>query len=772
MLALRESAGEAPKRNWESGSELSLTPHSPGNHVNFAGIDSLIVASSQSSESNASSSDASSTSSPVPKRRNAGSCAEARPTPCCSCPRTQTCSLRNNCACLSAGSVCSSCDPATCRKCRNTAERLQVLQRAAEARDREQREREQKAKNKFIKSLGAKPSHGTKSPPSQSSEITDPDSSGLGASQAEGDSKPQAKQPSTDSSNTSSESSQESEETVLPEEPKKTTKQQQREKQGDSNTSSSKGDRASASSSDHPTVGKTEGSTNGATESASQQESESANGEGTKPSTRAAFNTPPTGPRLSPRTGAPDAGSIGNCAQYNAEHNYGPHEAGYLVMEDDPKMPKQMRHADVLLCTVYGDTIHQNDGTHLDGGVANDRFWQSRWMRCVSTNLSLWDAPNGKVGKRLITQLANEWAGVREQKWNSKRPIVFCAVVLNRKTDIISASSIRNMIESRLDMWDAGCYNELVEEVCIRGKSGIAGGKDHSWKEDGEVSESVAKRYNSMVLDGKIRSAVRFATGRGIGGPLQPTDTCSKAGIPVIEVLRKKHPRIRVPKHVAEVEELEGVTEWQYHDDVAGFDVYPEGTPAALPVNFDADSMLVLSGKVHGSAGPGGVDANALRSFFTRFGTASESLRTEWAKFSEWLSNESPELCAGLEAGIEASLHAVRDVWENDDFVQPDRARPNDPYVKIAARMEEAGDYSMESFSEEELRSLPEMTAEGVALFDASNGFNELNRYCMLWNVGHRWPKGRRLAFNCYRHYNILIVRKNNGDRAYEIMGE
>jgi hypothetical protein len=425
-------------------------------------------------------------------------------------------------------------------------------------------------------------------------------------------------------------------------------------------------------------------------------------------------------------------------------------------------------------------------------------------MRCVSTNLSLWDAPNGKVGKRLITQLANEWAGVRERKWNSKRPIVFCAVVLNRKTDIISASSIRNMIESRLDMWDAGCYNELVEEVCIRGKSGIAGGKDHSWKEDGEVSESVAKRYNSMVLDGKIRSAVQFATGRGIGGPLQPTDTCSKAGIPVIEVLRKKHPRIRVPKRIAEVEELEGVTEWQYHDDVAGFDVYPEGTPAALPVNFDADSMLVLSGKVHGSAGPGGVDANALRSFFTRFGTASESLRTEWAKFSEWLSNESPpyaayratwkrcvgkgvmmeagdqaklacgnvQLCAGLEAGIEASLHAVRDVWENDDFVQPDGARPNDPYAKIAARMEEAGDYSMESFSEEELHSLPEMTAEGVALFDASNGFNELNRYCMLWNVGHRWPKGRRLAFNCYRHYNILIVRKNNGDRAYEIMGE
>ncbi len=30
------------------------------------------------------------------------------------------------------------------------------------------------------------------------------------------------------------------------------------------------------------------------------------------------------------------------------------------------------------LCAVYGDTIHQNDGRHLDGGIANDAVWQGR----------------------------------------------------------------------------------------------------------------------------------------------------------------------------------------------------------------------------------------------------------------------------------------------------------------------------------------------------------------------------------------------------------
>jgi hypothetical protein len=101
---------------------------------------------------------------------------------------------------------------------------------------------------------------------------------------------------------------------------------------------------------------------------------------------------------------------------------------------------------------VYGDTIHQNDGTHLDGGVVDDGRWQARWRRVVSRHLSLWDAPSGKVGKRFITLLANEWAGVRERRWNSELPIVFCAVILNRKLNTILASSIRKVIEG----WTCG----------------------------------------------------------------------------------------------------------------------------------------------------------------------------------------------------------------------------------------------------------------------------------------------------------------------------
>jgi hypothetical protein len=316
----------------------------------------------------------------------------------------------------------------------------------------------------------------------------------------------------------------------------------------------------------------------------------------------------------------------------------------------------------------------------------------------------------GKVGKRFVQSLAEEWRGVRMRQWNSERPLIFCAVILSRKSNVIRAATIRETIEKRLDLWDAGSYDGLVQEVLIAGKCGVAGRNSHSWKEDGEVSESVTKKYNSMVLDGKLRGAVRFATGRGLGGPLQPTDKCSKSGDLVIDVLRKKHPRIR--KAAEGSLKING--EEAFPDGVIGFDHYPSGIATPLPIGYDSEVMLTIAKTLDGGPGPCGVDARLFQLFFTRFGTASEYLRVEWAKWSKWLCNESPpyaayralnakrevgldkvpgtrpvavgeiwmrctgkavvkdtgdqaklacgsvQLCAGLEAGIEGSLHAVR----------------------------------------------------------------------------------------------------------------
>ena len=206
-------------------------------------------------------------------------------------------------------------------------------------------------------------------------------------------------------------------------------------------------------------------------------------------------------------------------------------------MEDDPFL-QPLTKADELLMSVYGDTIHLNDGCQLDGGIEDNKLWLRRWLRVVACDLKLWEVPRRcNLGKRFVNLLANEFKGVRLRQWNSERVIVFAAVILNRRSNVKEAKEIKKVIQQRLDMWEAGQFTALCNEVMKGAESVAPFCTAGDWKEDG-VSENVAARYNSMVLSGKIRSAVRFATERGQGGPYSPDDACSKTGRPVIDVLR------------------------------------------------------------------------------------------------------------------------------------------------------------------------------------------------------------------------------------------
>ena len=53
-----------------------------------------------------------------------------------------------------------------------------------------------------------------------------------------------------------------------------------------------------------------------------------------------------------------------------------------------------------------------------------------------------------------------------------------------------------------------------------------------------------------------------------------------------------------------------------------------------------------------------------------------------------------------------------------------------------------------------------EAEPSGTTLVDARNGFNELSRLAMLWNVRHCWPAGARFAFNCYKNWAQLLLHQ------------
>jgi hypothetical protein len=319
-------------------------------------------------------------------------------------------------------------------------------------------------------------------------------------------------------------------------------------------------------------------------------------------------------------------------------------------MEDDFKL-QTLCLADRALLQVYGGTIHRNDGRHLHGGihVIEDTRWQRWWLTVVSVDLKLWVPPMGCAnGKRFVNLLANEFRDVRLRKSNSEKAVLFAPLILHRQPGVVAASAIKKVIIQRTDLWEAKRYAELVEDVKISGRSGVAGRKPVEMG-DGEVSESTARTFHSMVIDGKLREALRMARGKGKGGPLRPNDKCSKTGQPVIDVMRSKHPKLGIPEpDVTRV----GI------EQLPGFERYLEA-PMTPPHASDHGSIGTVGSKLHGGAGPSGVDAFLLRLLLHRFGTASENLQKELSLWSEWLSNESPWLSGWRSRSRSCSIGAL-----------------------------------------------------------------------------------------------------------------
>ena len=454
-------------------------------------------------------------------------------------------------------------------------------------------------------------------------------------------------------------------------------------------------------------------------------------------------------------------------------------------IEGDEDLARQVLYScDNQLIAVYGDTIHRNDGRHLDGGIADDNVWQGRYDRVVSHPHPMYNPPKGGLGQRVVSTMAREFTGVRERKWNSERALIFAACVLRKSPGVVRARDIKRRVERRLNLWVDGQYDALVQDIVGEAMRGVGSGR-------GTVDEElIARKYNSMVLDGKLRAAVRFATERDGGGVLLPQDACTKTGRPVMEVLLSQHPDTRIPN-------LED-------PNCIAFEQYSE-VPVAMPTDCTPEDLETLALRMSGSAGPSSFDAVMLRNCLLRYGRASGELRQEMADWVEWLSNESPpwaayralmcrrlvaldkqpgvrplaigeiwqrciakgnlagsgaeakgacgsvQLCAGLEAGIEGALHAVRLRAETNGSMRF-RAGEIDDDLWDDER-EDGEDPPWTAEAEGDLRGEWEDGPEGLTLVDARNGFNELSRYAMLWTARHRWPKGARFSFNCYKHY-------------------
>ena len=400
---------------------------------------------------------------------------------------------------------------------------------------------------------------------------------------------------------------------------------------------------------------------------------------------------------------------------------------------------------DRMMDKVFGDHVHQNDGTHLTGGIADDVTWQARFNTLIVLHNQQYDLPRGKVGHAFIDELLTIIEGVLDRKWNFERAMVFIMAILQRTSSVKKAKDVKERLESRIQAWKEGKYDMLVQTAERDMKAKMASSRGNM------TDAKIHKIFDDMMKRGKVHQAARFVTQRLSGGVMMPDDIDGKTGKPVSEVLHSKHPAAHPPGSLPVYEEC----------------------PELVDLDITGDTVLKTASKLKGAAGAGGTDSEAIASWLLKFGTYSQRLRNVLARLAKWLSNDSPpwaayralmaghlialdknpgirpigigevlrrllakcvlsvakgeaqeacgidQLCGGLQAGIEGAVHVMHSIWD-------------------AHKMEE--DW-------------------GFLLIDARNAFNEINRTVMLWVVRHEWPSGARFCFNCYQHHALLVNR-------------
>ena len=329
----------------------------------------------------------------------------------------------------------------------------------------------------------------------------------------------------------------------------------------------------------------------------------------------------------------------------------------------------------------------------------------------------------------------------KDRRWR----LPWCSSNCSSRSRSVPPTAYAKCLQRRLDTWQQGDLGQLLHE-CRTIQSQL---EKQEKRQQSRKSDS-ARHFASLVETGKLDSALRQLSDGPSGGIHHLDDVIGDAS--VRDILKDKHPQAE-PLHLDAV--------------------IPGQAPAPPhPVLFESLTREVVRWaalRTQGAGGPSGVDADTWRRMCTSFGECSDELCDALAKCARRLATTyvdptpleayvacrlipldkkpgvrpigigevmrrilgkailrltnqdikeaagSLQLCAGQENGIEAAIHAMHDVFQDEE-------------------------------------------TEGILLADASNAFNRLNRAVCLRNVQHLCPSLAPTVINSYRQPARLFV--------------
>ena len=111
---------------------------------------------------------------------------------------------------------------------------------------------------------------------------------------------------------------------------------------------------------------------------------------------------------------------------------------------------------DAKLAEVFdGKNIQNNDGTHLDCEIVDDKVWQEKYSSIIIYPLSQYDIPKGPIWKSFLQLIAKEIGRVWESKWNMEKVTCFISMILQRSPDLKRwGGNIKRRIKRRILEWE------------------------------------------------------------------------------------------------------------------------------------------------------------------------------------------------------------------------------------------------------------------------------------------------------------------------------
>ena len=360
---------------------------------------------------------------------------------------------------------------------------------------------------------------------------------------------------------------------------------------------------------------------------------------------------------------------------------------------------------------------------------------------------NLFTLPSGAAGKLFIkesTRLINAWS-----MKSVLRPVamkllmIMPALLLQKITPKSKAKDHTEALKRRMGLWEKGKLDELFFEA-------ISIQRRLKNTQKSTTIESIAKRFSAHMMNGRVSAAIKLLSEESDNGILPINDDTMK-------LLHEKHPNAVEPEPIAM---MPGIIQ----------PVHP-----SVFEQINGEMIQKIAGRTKGGAGPSGMNADDWSRILAsnKYALASSDCREAIALMTRTMCsekinaddmpsiealigcrllplNKNPgcrpigigeilrrimskaamavftddviqsagcvQICAGHKGGAEAAIHAVRQIFEEND------------------------DYA-------------------VVLIDASNAFNSLNRKAALHNIGVLCPIMHTFACNLYQPRTRLFVQ-------------